>query len=90
MGQSALCRGCRNNPFAAAGDVSDHQGAGVGSVMGEGHDPAVIDSLKGLMLIAGHCAIREVGESIARLGKAKVYQSGYCNDLSATARRCSI
>lgn len=89
MGQKRCCRqGCRNNPLSLLQVMYlDHQGAGGWDlVMGEGHDPAVIDSLKGPVLIAGHCAIREVGERLVkRLGKAKVYQSGYCNDLSATA-----
>ena len=54
-------------------------------VMGKGHDPAVIDAIKGRVLVAGHCAIEETGNRLkARLGKKNVYFTGYCNDLCAT------
>jgi len=53
--------------------------------MGEGHDLEEIDALKGPVLVAGHCAIEEVGERlIRRLGRKHVYLSGACNDLSAS------
>ena len=64
----------------------DFQGKGGWTIlMGKGHDPAVIDAIKGRVMIAGHCAIEETGNRlVARLGRKLVYFSGYCNDLCAT------
>ena len=54
-------------------------------VMGRGHDPAAIDAVAGRVLVAGHCAIDEVGARlIARLGRRRVYLSDECNNLCAT------
>ena len=54
-------------------------------IMGKGFDSAMIDDIKGRVLIAGHCAIDEVSNRlISRLGKRNVYLSGECNDLRAT------
>ena len=88
-GTKRCCKqGCQNNPLTLLQVLyRDHQGSGGWDlVMGEGHDTAVIDSLKGPVLIAGHCAIEEVSERlIKRLGRQNVYLSGYCNDLTASA-----
>lgn len=89
MGKKRCCKqGCQNNPLTLL-QVLYHDYGGTGGwdmVMGEGHDLDVIDKLKGPVLIVGYCAINEVGDRlIKRLGKRHVYQSGYCNDLTASA-----
>ena len=89
MGRELCCKeGCRNNPLTLLQVLAlDHGGRGGWDlVMGKGHDPAEIDRLKGPVLIAGHCAIEEVGDRlIRRLGRRNVYLSGHCNDLAASA-----
>jgi len=64
----------------------DYKGkGGFTIVMGKGHDDIEIATIKGKVLVVGHCAIKEVGDKlIKRLGRKKVYFSGYCNDLCAT------
>jgi len=88
MGNDRCCReGCRNNPLTVMQCLTyDFQGKGGWTlVMGKGHDPGAIDAVDGKVLIAGHCAAREVGDRlVARLGRKNVYFSGYCNDLCAT------
>lgn len=88
-GKKRCCKqGCQNNPLTLLQVLAyDYGGTGGWDmVMGEGHDPAVIDGLKGPVLIVGECAIREVGDRlIERLGRQNVYLSGYCNDLTASA-----
>ena len=87
-GTTRCCReGCQNNPLSVIQSLAyDFHGRGGWSiVMGKGHDPAVIEAIEGRVLVAGHCAIAEVGERlVARLGRKKVYFTGYCNDLCAT------
>ena len=87
-GTERLCReGCRNNPLTLLQIIHNDFGGtgGWDMVIGKGHDPEVIDNLKGPVLIAGHCAVDEVSERlIKRLGKKNVYISGKCNDLTAT------
>ncbi|MHA1338426.1 MAG: DUF362 domain-containing protein [Promethearchaeota archaeon] len=87
-GKDLLCaEGCKNNPLTLLQVLRYDFNAkgGWNLVIGKGHDLNVIDSLKGPVLIAGHCAIEEVSERlIKRLGKKNVYLSGYCNDLAAT------
>lgn len=89
MGKERCCKqGCQNNPLSLLQVmVYDHGGTGGWDmVMGKGHDLKEIDLIKGPVLIVGDCAISEVGERlINRLGKKNVYQSHYCNDLTATA-----
>jgi hypothetical protein len=94
-GTKRCCReGCRNNPLSVLQSLSyDFDGKGGWTlVMGKGHDPELIDSIEGRVLIAGHCAIEEVGDRlITRLGKRRVYRTGYCNDLcSTTAAMCHL
>lgn len=88
-GKKRCCKqGCQNNPLTLLQVLHhDHNGKGGWNlVMGEGHDPQEIDALEGAVLIAGRCAIAEVGERLEkRLGKHHVYKSGYCNDLTASA-----
>jgi uncharacterized protein (DUF362 family) len=79
--------GCKNNPLTLLQVLAyDYQGKGGWTmVMGKGHDPAVIDAIKGRVLVVGHCAIAEVGERLTeRLGRKNVFFSGHCNDLCAT------
>ena len=87
-GAERCCReGCQNNPLSVIQSLAyDFNGKGGWTiVMGKGHDPIVIDAIEHQVLVAGHCAISEVGERlVARLGRKKVYFTGYCNDLCAT------
>ncbi|MCL1865168.1 MAG: DUF362 domain-containing protein [Spirochaetes bacterium] len=87
-GKERCCReGCQNNPLTVIQILScDFQGKGGWTiVMGKGHDREVIDAIKGRVMVAGHCAIAEAGDSlVARLGRKNIYFSGYCNDLCAT------
>jgi uncharacterized protein (DUF362 family) len=87
-GKERLCReGCQNNPLTLL-QVLRYDLGGRGGwtlVMGKGHDPAEIDALTGRVLVAGRCAIAEVGDRLTqRLGKKNVYFSGHCNDLCAS------
>ena len=87
-GSERLCReGCQNNPLTLLQCLAyDYNGkGGFTMIMGKGHDPEVIDGISGRVMVAGHCAIKEVGERlVARLGKKNVYFSGFCNDLCAS------
>lgn len=87
-GTEMACReGCVNNPLAVLQSLAkDFSGRGGWTlVMGKGFDRREIGSIRGPVLIAGHCAIEEVGdELIRRLGAKRVYRSGVCNDLQAT------
>ena len=87
-GSKRCCReGCMNNPLTVIQCMAyDYKGKGGWTiVMGLGHDPAVIDAIKGRVLVAGHCAIEETGSRLtARLGRKNVYFTGFCNDLCAT------
>jgi uncharacterized protein (DUF362 family) len=90
-GNELLCReGCLNNPLMLIQILAyDYGGKGKGKcdlVIGKGHDPKVIDSLEGPVVIAGHCAIEETSERLLkRLGKKHVFLSDGCNNLSQTA-----
>ena len=83
-----LCKeGCQNNPLTLLQVLGfDHGGKGGWTlVMGKGHDPAEIAAIEGKVLVAGRCAIAEVGDTLVeRLGKKNVYFTGYCNDLCAS------
>jgi uncharacterized protein (DUF362 family) len=87
-GKSMVCReGCKNNPLAVLQVLYlDYGGkGGFQLVIGKGHDPKTVDQIKGPVLVAGHCAIKEVGEKLQRrLGKNKVYFSDGCNNLAQT------
>lgn len=89
VGRERCCKqGCMNNPLTLLQILyGDHRGRGGWTlVIGKGHDPAEIDALKGKVLIAGDCAIAEVGDRlIARLGKKNVFLSRKCNSLAETA-----
>jgi len=87
-GAERCCReGCQNNPLTLIQCLAyDYQGKGGWTiVMGKGHDSAVIDAINGRVMVAGHCAISEVGDRlVSRLGRKNVYFSGFCNDLCAS------
>jgi len=88
-GKELACReGCVNNPLTLLQILcNDYGGKGGWTLlMGKGFDKQEILDLEGKVLIAGHCAIREVSSLlISRLGRSNVYLSGECNDLSSTA-----
>jgi uncharacterized protein (DUF362 family) len=88
VGKTMACKeGCMNNPRTLLQVLyHDYQGKGGWTlIIGKGFNPDEIDALQGRVLIAGHCAIEEVGERlIKRLGRRKVYQTGECNDLCSS------
>ena len=87
-GKERLCKeGCQNNPLTLLQVLGfDHGGQGGWTlVMGKGQDPEAIAAIEGRVLVAGKCAIAEVGDALVeRLGKKNVYFTGYCNDLCAS------
>ncbi|TFG25821.1 MAG: DUF362 domain-containing protein, partial [Promethearchaeota archaeon] len=95
-GKELLCiEGCQNNPLATlqgfAYDYPDKFKGGWFIVMGKGHDEDIVEKLKkeGYKkgLVAGYCAIDEVGEKLVEaFGKRKVFFSGDCNNLAETVR----
>lgn len=94
-GKELLCReGCQNNPLALlqvlAYDFPHKFKGGWFLIMGKGHDEDLIAQLKeqGYTkgLVAGFCAIEEVGDKLRNeFGKKNVSFSGACNTLSQTA-----
>ena len=95
-GTELLCReGCQNNPLATlqvfAYDHKEKFKGGWFLVMGKGHDENLVEVLKekGFTkgLVAGYCAIDEVGEKLRKeFGKRKVFFSGDCNNLAETVK----
>lgn len=95
-GTELLCReGCQNNPLATlqvfAYDHREKFKGGWFLVMGKGHDEKIVEVLKekGFTkgLVAGYCAIDEVGEKLRKeFGKRKVFFSGDCNNLAETVK----
>lgn len=88
VGEKMACReGCMNNPKTLLQVLyNDYNGkGGFTLIMGKGFDTAQIDALQGRVLLAGYCAIDEIGDRlIKRLGRRNVYLTGECNDLCAT------
>ncbi|MHA1272342.1 MAG: DUF362 domain-containing protein [Promethearchaeota archaeon] len=94
-GKKLLCReGCKNNPLALlqvlAYDFPERFKGGWFLIMGKGHDDDLIEKLRNegytKGLVAGFCAIEEVGEKLRRaFGKKNVFFSGNCNNLADTA-----
>ncbi|TXT62741.1 MAG: hypothetical protein BAJALOKI3v1_510021 [Promethearchaeota archaeon] len=94
-GEELLCReGCQNNPLALlqvlAYDFAEKFEGGFFIVMGKGYDQDLVNELrqegytKGL--VAGFCAIDEVGEKLRNsFGKKNVHFSHNCNNLAETA-----
>lgn len=95
-GKDLLCReGCQNNPLAflqiLAYDYPEKFKGGWFLIMGKGFDEDLVDQLKAegykKGLVAGYCAINEVGEKlISGFGKRKIFFSGDCNNLAETAK----
>jgi uncharacterized protein (DUF362 family) len=95
-GKELLCReGCENNPLTTlqvfAYDHKEKFKGGWFIVMGKGHDESIVEQLKkeGYTkgLVAGYCAIDEVGEKLRKeFGKRKVFFSGDCNNLAETVK----
>ncbi len=89
QGKTLACReGCVNNPLMTLQMLwLDFGGkGGFDLVFGKGFDQNIINTLKGPVLLAGHCAIEEVGQQlIHRLGRKNVYCSDGCNNLAATS-----
>jgi uncharacterized protein (DUF362 family) len=95
-GTELLCReGCQNNPLTTlqvfAYDHKEKFKGGWFLVMGKGHDENIVEQLKqeGYIkgLVAGYCAIDEVGEKLRKaFGKRKVFFSGDCNNLAETVK----
>lgn len=88
-GKKMACKeGCVNNPLTLLQILyNDHHGKGGWTmIMGKGFDLEEIDSIRGKVLVVGHCAIEEVGDYlIKRLGKKNVFFSGKCNELAKSA-----
>jgi len=95
-GKDLLCiEGCQNNPLATlqvfAYDYPEKFKGGWFLIMGKGHDENLVEQLKteGFTkgLVAGYCAIDEVGEKLRNaFGKRKVFFSGDCNNLAETVK----
>ncbi|MFX1343833.1 MAG: DUF362 domain-containing protein [Promethearchaeota archaeon] len=93
-GKDLLCReGCQNNPLSVlqvfANDFKDKFQGGWFLIMGKGHDENLIEKLKSegytKGLIAGYCAIDEIGKEIKKeFGRRNVFFSGDCNNLADT------
>lgn len=94
-GKELVCReGCQNNPLALlqilAYDFADKFQGGFFIIMGKGHDENIVQTLRNegytKGLVAGYCAIDEVGEKIVKaFGKKNVHFSGDCNNLAETS-----
>jgi hypothetical protein len=93
-GKDLLCReGCQNNPLVLlqilAYDYPEKFKGGWFIIMGKGFDEDLADQLKAegykKGLVAGFCAINEVGEKLKKeFGKRRVFFSGDCNNLAET------
>ncbi|MFX1302492.1 MAG: DUF362 domain-containing protein [Promethearchaeota archaeon] len=95
-GKDLLCReGCQDNPLiflqSIAYDYSEKFKGGWFIVMGKGHDDDLIEQLKSegytKGLIAGYCAINEVGKDLRKeFGRKNIFFSGDCNNLAETIK----
>ena len=95
-GKELICiEGCQNNPLSTiqgfAVDFPEKFKGGWFVIMGKGHDADLVENLKAegynKGLVAGYCAINEVGEKIQEeFGKRKVFFSGDCNNLADTVK----
>ena len=95
-GKELLClEGCQNNPLATIQgfsiDFPEKFKGGWFLIMGKGHDEDIVEQLKqegyNRGLVAGYCAIEEVGEKLRdEFGKRKVFYSGDCNNLADTVK----
>jgi len=95
-GKELLClEGCQNNTLTTlqtlAYDYPEKFKGGWFLIMGKGHDKDLVDKLKDegytKGLVAGYCAINEVGNELRdTFGKKKVFFSGDCNNLAETVK----
>jgi len=93
-GKDLLCReGCQDNPLTVLQTLAfDHPEKFKGGwfiVMGKGHDEGIIEQLRSegytKGLVAGHCAIEEVGKNLRKeFGRRNVFFSSDCNNLAET------
>ncbi len=93
-GKDLVCReGCQNNPLATlqilAYDFKDKFNGGFFIIMGKGHDENLVEQLSSegytRGLVAGFCAIDEVGQELREeFGKKHVFFSHNCNNLAET------
>jgi len=93
-GKELLCReGCKNNPLTTLQvfslDYPEKFKGGFFIVMGKGFNDDIVEDLKkeGYTrgLVAGFCAIEEVGEKLRNaFGKKNIYFSHNCNNLAET------
>ncbi len=85
IGSDKACReGCKNATLTTLQMMSfDYHGKGGWTLaMGRGFNAEVIRNIRDRVLVVGHCAIKEIGESLVdRLGKDKVYQATGCCEL---------
>ena len=72
--------------------LDNHGQGGWALVAGKGFNQDEIDSLPGPVLVAGTCAVDEVGDRlVSRLGKRKVYLTPGCCDITAiTEALCHV
>lgn len=87
FGKELACKdGCYTTAVGGAQSLSfDYGGKGNWTlVLGKGFDNEQIEKLSGPVLVAGKCAVNEVGEMLVkRLGKRKVYLVSGCNDITS-------
>ena len=90
MDWSPFCPVCGNhNGHHKMNDYKDKFKGGWFLIMGKGHDENLVEKLKSegytKGLIAGYCAIDEVGKQIRKeFGRRNVFFSGDCNNLADT------
>ncbi|MCK7467866.1 MAG: hypothetical protein MZU91_06910 [Desulfosudis oleivorans] len=86
-GAELACReGCVNNSLANLQILTydAHGRGGWTLVMGKGFSDEVVNGIKGRALVAGPCAVKEIGPRLVeRLCPGNVYFSRECNDLRA-------
>ena len=93
-GKELLCQeGCKNNPLTTLQvfslDYRDKFKGGFFIIMGKGFDVNIVEELRqegySRGLVAGFCAINEVGKKIRNaFGKKNVFFSHNCNNLAET------
>lgn len=86
-GKERSCReGCRGNPLATLQIIAfDFGGQGeFRLVFGKGHDEQKILAQAGDIMLAGDCAIAELGPHLLNWRKGRVFVSSGCNNLAET------
>jgi uncharacterized protein (DUF362 family) len=84
--EMACTEGCLTDSVGGTQFMSlDYGGKGGWTlVVGKGFDDDEIERLAGPVVVAGGCAVKEVGERLVkRLGRRKVYLVTGCNDITA-------